>query len=117
MSELSLVNRAFARMARSPLQGGTVAFSGSAAADAIRCTTGSWEVQQVLRQDGGGFSPMLFGIVSILLADLPPGQTLHRGQGVTVTPNTGPEHVGKIYAVKEAGPLVELTIHDPNQGA
>lgn len=117
MGELSLLNRAFGSMAKSPLQGGTITFTGSLETDAIRCTTGSWEVQQVLRADGGGFSPMLFGVVSILLADLPTGQTLHRGQCVTVTPNTGPAHAGKIYAVKEAGPLIELTIHDQNQGA
>lgn len=100
-------------MEANDLHGGTLTAAGAT----FPCTVGSFDIQQMLRADGGGFSPMLMGQATVIRATLPAGVSLHRGQRVTVTPTTGPAHVCQIVSTAEAGPLVTLTLQDVSQGA
>jgi hypothetical protein len=99
-------------MLQSDLQGGSIAHNG---AD-YPATIGAFTVEQRLRPDDGGFSPMLTGTATIAFADLG-GITFKRGQFVTVTPSTGSPRACQIESVIDSGVLVQINLLDRNQNA
>lgn len=100
-------------MVKSDLMGGSLLFRNNP----YPCTVGTFEQQDILNQDGGGFSPMLLGDAQILIADLPPSTEFRKGESVTVTPVTGNPRDCYIHAVKYSGPMVSLLLRDINESA
>lgn len=99
-------------MQQSDLQGGTLTFN----ATPYPCTIGAFTVEQRLKPDGGGFSPMLTSQASVANDDLG-SVTLKRGQFVTVTPNRGTARECQIESVVDTGAILLINLLDKNQNA
>lgn len=99
--------------------GGTITWTGVT----IPATIGSFDVQQILSPDGGGFSPSVIGIATVSRADVlekyPAFTGFKRGQSVTCTPadTNRPSRNCRIFEMRDCGPLIELSLNDLNQGA
>lgn len=112
MSDAAYALRGHRQMLQSDLQGGSLAFNGRV----FPATIGAFTIDQRLRPDGGGFSPLLTGQASIAFEDL--GDTVFkRGQFVTVAPNTGSSRDCQIESVVDTGAIVTLNLLDKNQNA
>lgn len=101
------------RMVESDLQGGLITYANSD----FDCTVGTFSIQQVLSPEGGGFTPMLLGDITVAREDFPEGTVFRTGQAVIARPNSGPVRNCKIYSIDDSGPLIKLTLRDQNQGA
>lgn len=94
--------------------GGTIEYGNGQFPAAI----GDFTLQQVLRADGGGFSPKLIGLATVALEDLPDSIVFKSGEKIIANPNLPrPRRECHIVEHKDLGALIELTLHDVNQGA
>lgn len=110
MSDADLVIRAFREMNQSDLQGGKITFAG---AD-YPCTIGVFEERNVLLE---GVSLKLLGDIQLNREDFADNITFELGNNVLVTPNRGRSRACQVFTVKDSGPFIELTLHDPNEAA
>jgi hypothetical protein len=113
MSDAAYVSAGVREMISSNLMGGTLLFRNNT----HPCTVGTFERQDILNSDGGGFSPMFLGDAQLLIADLPSGTEFRKGDAATVTPNTGAARECYVHAVKYSGPMVSLLLRDINESA
>lgn len=106
-------------MVQSDLQGGTLTIDNQD----YPATISNFTVQQILRADGGGFTPSTMATAKIARADFPTtsdGATifpLHTGQNITATPSIGPARACRLESYDDMGALLQLTLRDVNQGA
>jgi len=96
--------------------GGTITWDNRT----YQAVIGSFELQQVLNPDGGGFSPTLLCLVTVARDDLPttfPG--FKRGQSIVCAPNdpTRAPRSCRVFEMRDNGALIELTVNDVNQSA
>jgi len=111
MSDAEYVTRGQAEMVKSDLQGGTVQY----AKVAYDCTVGTFFKRDVYQN---GIVPMMLGNIQIKASDLPKfGSELSIGHDMIVMPNTGILRCCKIFEWEQCGPLLDITLHDQNQGA
>lgn len=90
---------------------GTITFAGQT----IPANVGPFTIQQVLRQDGGGYSPSLIGSIIVLKSDLPPGTDFHSGNRLSATPPLSDSRTCQIITIEDCYSFYILTVADMNQ--
>ena len=111
MAHSDYILAGYRQMLGSDLMGGTITYAGAVYPASISTFT----IQQLLRADGGGFTPSLMAEALLALGDLPETVSFKRGQYVTASPSSGSARECQVESVNYLGNLVSITLIDKNQ--